>query len=176
MQTCLQKSKSFCYVLIALLLMQGVPLSIALAREDNPVQNVHFEISGTKILILYDLQGSTSESFVVKLTLRRTSNTTFAYVPKIVSGDIGEGKLGGKNKQITWEILREFQQGLAGDDFYFVVTANVLPSGSNAWLWFGGGAAVLGGTAFLLLKGKAEGPVSTGDTGFPQPIGRPSGN
>lgn len=169
----IHNSKAISYFLMVLLFMQGVPLSSAFAREDNPVQNVRFEISGTKILILYDLQGPASEGYIVKVTLRRTSNTTFAYIPKVVLGDIGEGKPGGNNKQIVWEILREFPQGLEGDDFYFVVTADVVSSGSNAWLWIGGGAALVGGAAYFLLKGKEQ----TGDTGgFPQPIGRPSGN
>ena len=170
------QSKPLCYLLIGLLFLQGIPFSAASAREEEQVQNVRFEISGTRIVILYDLQGSASETYVVKVTLKRTSSTTFAYIPKIVSGDIGEGKLHGKNRRIVWDILREFPQGLAGDDFVFEITAVLIPSGSNAWLWIGGGAAVVGGAAILLLKGTSKTAGTTSETGFPQPIGRPSGN
>lgn len=177
MKTLIQKSKLLCFLLIALMLAQGIPLSAASAKEEEPAQNVRFEISGAKILIRYDLPTVASETYIVKVTLRRTSNSTFAFVPTIVSGDVGEGKWSGKNKQITWEILREFPRGMEGDDFYFVVTADLVAGGSNTWLWLGGGAAaVVGGAAYFLLKGKAQATGTTGDTGFPQPTGRPSGN
>jgi hypothetical protein len=160
----------------ALLLLFSV--YAASAQEKIRVQNVRFEVAGTRVVVGYDLVGPADRDYIVKVILRREANQSFLHIPKTVTGDVGEGRFVGKSKQVTWDILKEFPQGLDGDDFFFVVDVELIRPGSKLLWWIGGGAAVVGG-ALLLLKDTIfppKGAAATPEGGFPRPVGRPTGS
>jgi hypothetical protein len=164
--------RPLCLLLASLLLAEPLAPSLAVAGEDIAVKNVRFEVSGNRILITYDLTGVSDQTYVIKVTLKRRQIQSFEYVPKTVAGDVGAGKYSGNGRQIYWDLFREYPYGLEGDDYYFRVEATMISQASSFLYYLGGGAAVVGVAAYLLL-GKKTAAVDEGI--FPQPSGRPSG-
>ncbi|HEV8538024.1 MAG TPA: hypothetical protein VGR15_03780, partial [Bacteroidota bacterium] len=167
------KTKSISFLLAIALLLQGVPCSIALGKAETRTANVRFELSGDKIIVHYDLIAPPGDMCTVSVLLKKESDPLFSYSPKATTGDVGQGVAAGVAKKIAWDIKKEYPHGLTGTDYYFVVIAEGLSSGSNLLLWAGAGvAAVAGGIAAILLLSKQdEEPTVSG--GFPRPPGRP---
>ena len=171
MQSLINRFRSLCVVLVSLLLTE--PLTPAFARSGEDIAiNVRFQLSGNRIVVTYDLTGPVDREYNVKLMLKRKQIPSYEYAPKALTGDFGTGKFGGSGRQITWEILREYPNGLEGDDYYFRIEATMISQGSNFLYYLGGGAAVVGAAAYFLLGKKTETVV---EGNFPQPTGRPSG-
>jgi len=164
--------RPLCLLLSCLLLAEPLAPSTAFSGEEIAVRNVRFDLSGNKILIAYDLVGPSDQTYVVKVILKRRQIPSFEYVPKAVSGDVGEGKYAGAGRQVNWDILRDYPNGLEGDDYYFRVEAIVVSQGSNLLYYLGGSAVVVGAAAYLLLVKKS---TTVEEGSFPQPSGRPSG-
>lgn len=163
-------------VLAVVLLAETMPLAMAFgAGEVTSIDNVRFEATADLIKIYYDLNAPVDVVHDVRITLRRESDITFTYRPLNITGDVGTIVFPGQRRRVVWEILKEFPDGLQGDDFYFVIEAeHVEPEGTTPWLWIGGGAAVVGGVVLLLsLGGKEEPPIPPTPNVFPQPPTRP---
>jgi hypothetical protein len=165
-------------VLAALLLAETVPLSFAFADGGEPtsIENVRFEATTDLVKIYYDLNAPVDKVHDVRITLRREGDITFTYRPLNITGDVGTIVFPGQKRRIVWEILKEFPDGLPGNDFYFVVEAEyVEPEGNTPWLLIGGGAALVGGVVLLLtVGGKNNGGGETPPAPvFPQPPSRP---
>lgn len=164
-------------VLAMLLLAESMPLAMAFGEgAATSIDNVRFEASADLIKIYYDLNAPVDMVHDVRISLRRESDITFTYRPLNITGDVGTIVFPGQKRRVVWEILKEFPDGLPGDDFYFVIEAeHVEPEGTSSWLWIGGGAAVVGGVVLLLsLGGKDPGPViPVPPDVFPQPPTRP---
>jgi len=164
-----------CIVLVGVMLLEAAPLYTVRAGEGIKITNISFRLVGPRVVITYDLEGPESDMFRTRLSLRKESDSTFIVVPIKVGGDVGEGVYPGTNKQITWDFLSEFPGGLEGTDYYFTVDAEVYSPRSNLIYWISGALAVAGAAAAYLLGTKASASASTTDTGFPTPVGRPSG-
>jgi len=167
MQMLLRPMKFLCYLLSLVLIAESIPLSLLYATEEGAVKNVWHTVLGNKVVVYYDLLGVDGQEYDVKVILKRQRDPRFVYEPKNLSGDVGKGKFGGTGRQISWDILREYPQGLDGDDFYFSVTAEAVSS-SNLLYYLLAGAAV-GAGGFFLLKPK----VADVDNGYPVPPVRP---
>ena len=178
MITLLHLSKRLYRWVALLLILQGSSAMQAVAQDQIKVQNVRFEVEGTRIVVRFDLQGPIDRDYSVKMLLRRAGNQSFVHVPKSVLGDFGEGRFAGSNRQITWDILKEFPQGLEGEDYYFVVDVEMIKPTSKLIWWIGGGAAVVGGALYLLKDTifPPKGAAATPEGGFPKPVGRPTGS
>ncbi len=164
------------YLLFLAITIGGISFTIAQAEEKVEVRNVRFEVSGKVIVLSYDLQGPANRDYKVSLTLKRKKDIAFQYKPIVVKGSVGEDCQIGNNKQITWDILKEMPQGLEGDDFYFIVQAELIPASSYTWWYIAGGAAVVGGAVAYIVLSKGAGETTSVDQGFPKPVGRPVGN
>ena len=173
MQSLVLRFKSLSLLLASLLLAEPLVPSLALCGESISVSNVQFAVSENKILITYDLIGSPDESYMITVTLRRKQVSSYQYVPKSVTGDIGEGKYSGTGRQISWDILRDYPDGLDGDDYYFRIEATMIPKSSYLLYYIGGGAVVAGAAAYLLFFNNTG--TQQQQWTFPQPIGRPIG-
>ena len=171
MRTRVFRLRSVCVLLAVLLLAEPLTSALRLPSEDITVRNVRFELSGNRVIVAYDLLGSSDQLYLIKVTLKRRQAPAFEYVPKAISGDVGEGKYSGVGRQAHWVILRVYPNGLEGDVYYFRVEATIVSQGSNLLYYVGGGVAAVGAAAYLLFVKK-----SVVDEGvFPQPSGRPSG-
>ena len=169
MQLLLRHMKFLCYLLSLVLIAESIPFSLLFAEEGVAVKNIWHAVAGDKIVIHYDLLGIADQEYNIKLVLKRQKDPRFVLEPKNLSGDVGKGKFNGVRKQVVWDFLREYPQGLEGDDFYFSVTVEAVSS-SNLLYYLLAGAA-LGAGGYFLLKPKA---TANGDNGWPVPPVRPS--
>jgi hypothetical protein len=166
-------------VLAVLLVVQTLPLSVAFGHPGGTsVENVRFEVSADLVKIFYDLNAPIDKVHDVRISLRRESDITFSYRPLNITGDVGTIVFPGQRRRIVWEYLKEFPDGLTGDDYYFVVEAEFIePEGMSPWIWIGGGAAVVGGVVgLLLLGGKDTTPPVVVTPVFPLPPVHPPSN
>lgn len=171
MQSLSFRLKSIHFVLIALIILEGIPISLALAADEIRVENVRYEVVGMKAVIYYDLVGAVDKEYKVSVTLKRRGDVSFSYIPNFITGDVGKGNFLGKGRQVNWDFSREFPLGLEYEDYFFVVDADIVSGGISAVVWLGGAALVGGAVAYLLLKKEEAAPPI--DTGFPNPPGRP---
>lgn len=164
-------------VLLALLLLaQGLPWgATAQVEGETTVENVRFEVVGELVRIHYDLNAPLDKVHEVRLSLRREGDITYHYRPLNITGDVGTIVIPGQGRRIVWEYLREFPDGLPGDDYYFIVEAEyVAPPSNIPWLWIGSGAALVGGVVgLLLLGGGGDTPPPPVPNTFPVPPARP---
>ncbi|MGE5430041.1 MAG: hypothetical protein ACM3QX_03150 [Syntrophomonadaceae bacterium] len=148
------------------------------ARAQEKI-DVSFEAGeGGKIFISYFLYGDASKTYEVNTILRKSNDPSFKQIPEDLSGDIGEGKFANRKCTIIWNMNKDEEARLEGEDFYFEVTANEIKEKSS-WYWYVLGAAALGGgtAAYLLLnKDKSSEPSSPGNPAVDNvamPPGRP---
>ena len=147
----------------------------ALAQETPPgVEKVRYEVTQDLVYVYYDLKGPADRPMRINLTLNRESTPLFVYRPVNLTGDIGGVVFPGQGRRIVWDFTKEFPEGLTGEDYYFIVEAQIIETeSSNTILWVGGGALVVAGVAALLLLGGGEDTPPPVVTSFPAPPGRP---
>jgi hypothetical protein len=172
-----QQMKVLHLFLAAALFLEGMGVAFANPQnEGGSIDNVHFEVAADLVRIQYDLNAPLDQVHAVRVTLRRDSDSTFAYKPVNITGDVGTIVFPGQKRRIIWEFTKEFPEGLKGSDYYFLLEAEGLePESSNLWWWVGGGAAAVTGVVLVLVlsnKGSTPGPTPT-PTGFPTPPTRP---
>lgn len=129
------------------------------------ISNIYFEPIQNKVIIYYDLEGDPNLEYEVSLTLKREEFAGFYFVPKSVSGDIGEGKFVGKKRKIIWEVTKDYHIDPEVEDYYFEIKVNPISTGI-AWFYYVGAAVLGGGAAAVLLLGKKQ-------TEENKPIGAP---
>ena len=174
MQSSSRGYKAISLVLVVSLLAHTTPLYTAAGRDDMRVRNVNFEETDGKIVIYYDLIGKRNKKYNVTLSLRRKADRFFRHSPEVLEGDVGADVLAGSNRTISWEVSKEFPQGLEGDDYYFVVNAEPVSGGTSPLVWLGAAVTVLGGAAaYFLLSAQKEEPTPVGRIGFPLAPARP---
>ncbi len=146
MGTIMQMSKPVYCLIFFILIIEWMSLSEAKAGGWVDVRNVKYEMTEKQIVITYDLLGTPDTEYKVTITLKRRQMSSFEYTPRSISGDFGQGKFSGKGRQIIWDFLRDFPQGLEGDDYYFEVEAEILSSESETGTRIGifGGLALPG--------------------------------
>ncbi len=169
----LGRKRSIASVLVWLMVLQLAPLSLLADEESTAIENVRFEVAGELVYIYYDLVGPADRIHKIGVTLYRESDRNFLYGPVNITGDVGTIVFPGKGRRITWDFTKEFPEGLAGDDYFFVIeTETEKKEGISSLIWIGGGVAVAGVLAIVLLSGgDSSTPSST--AGFPPPPGRP---
>lgn len=131
-------------VAVALLANAGICLS-----QSFSIRNVSYSVADSSVVVHYDLSGPASKSYRVQLVLRRKTQPSFRIMPVDVTGDVGIVHHPGPGKEIVWHLYKEIPYGLDGDDYYFEVLVSMVggkESGAS-WLYYVGGAVVLGGAA-----------------------------
>ncbi len=142
----------------------------ALSQEVE-VTNVAFSLVDSNVVVNYNLSGPKSRLYSVSLILRRESDRAFKFIPIDVTGDIGKGRFEGGDRKIIWHIYSDIPVGLSGIDYYFQVRATLLGGGGASWLYYVGGAILVGGTAAVLYKSGVIGKSTAAP--FPAPPARP---
>lgn len=116
-----------------------------------------FTVSGDSILVTYDLAANPDDELTVSLTLRMESVPGFRIIPATVSGDIGTGKFGGRNRKIIWLASRDFAIDPNVDDYYFEIHWATVSGGGIPWYYYVGGGTVVAGAAAWLILGPHDG-------------------
>jgi hypothetical protein len=161
-------------VLAATMALELVPAGLAAQDDKTTVTNVRFEVVGELVNVYYDLGGPADRVHKIRLILLRETDSLFLYHPVNVTGEVGAVIFPGQRRRIVWDFTKEFPDGMTGNDFYFVVEAEIVkPEGIDPLYYYvGGGALVVGGVLALVLSGKKS-TDGGGGTGFPAPPGRP---
>ena len=120
------------------------------------VRNVRFEQQDTEIVVYYDLESNSSKKHEVTLILSDNSGLTFNITPRETEGDIGKNVLPGRRKKIIWHFMKDYPQGLKGDNFVFCVQAELEKGGSKLH-WYLIGAGVIGGVVYFVTQSKDGG-------------------
>ena len=142
-----------------LLLLLG--LFIAAPTYAQQKMSASFESLDNKIQISYEFQGEADKEYEIKVTLKRSSLSTYNYIPSALSGNIGKGKYANKKNLIVWNLTNKEAETLTDTDYYFEITA-IEVKGGIPWYYYVGTAVVGGGAAaVLLLKKKTEDKPAT---------------
>jgi len=139
--------------------------------DDHYSTNVRWTIKSDLIFITYDLIGSSDLKYIVSAVMKKDNDATFNAVPLTVEGDIGEGTLAGKDRQIRWYYRRDFPIGFQGQGYYFEISVKPVEQ-TQTWLYYTIGAAAVTGGLIALLAGKNQNstrPIPE----LPLPPGRP---
>jgi hypothetical protein len=130
-----------------------VPQTACYTRVGSPgkeisgsaVENVDFSISqGGTIVVRYDLLGK--GDYTVSLLLLGLDGAGIR--PLSLSGAVGPTKPG-SDLVIVWDVLRDFPDGLVGNDYVFEISASQIGGGINKGVAMLGGLSVIAGTALL---------------------------
>jgi hypothetical protein len=169
----LRRSVMFLTILFAIAVNLSPAYSAQSLKSTSVVTNVHFAVSGLRVTVSYDLQGEPNATYNVAMMLKSRSDPTFGYEPKALSGDVGLGKYAGTDREIVWDMSKEFPQGLQGSGYYFVVDAReVSPGHSTSILtWLGAGAVAVAAVITYVIVTRNGGPTSPAS--YPNPPGRP---
>ncbi len=120
------------------------------------VRNVAFEQKGEAIFIRYDLQGIAGKKYQVTVRLSSDYGNTFRIEPKSLAGDAGKNVLPGAGREIRWDFLRDYPNGLEGEGFVFSVEAR-LQKKAVTWPYIaGGGAVALGAALYFVVTGAGK--------------------
>ncbi|MGC9374377.1 MAG: caspase family protein [Bacteroidales bacterium] len=91
--------------------------------DAQQIENLRIRKLNEKLNIFYDLtQEKSGQQFDIKILCSANGGKTFDIPLKTVSGDIGTGVEGGKNKVIVWDVLAD-RENLKGNNFVFKITA-----------------------------------------------------
>jgi hypothetical protein len=118
---------------------------------------VDVQLKGEQFVLKYILNEPVEDEYQVAVVFLREKDSQFKIIPRSASGAIGKGRFAGKDNTIVWNYKSDYPTDLNGDDFYFILDIRRVEQSSTPWTWIGiGTAAVAGGVAYLLLKGKKE--------------------
>ena len=147
----------------------NINFSFAQTADTIIARNIKAVANGDQITITYDINNLKNHILQVATRMKKKNDNSFRYVPKYLSGDIGEGNFHGKDKKIIWDSKRERLPLFKLDDYFFEIDVKIIPPKKNNspnWLWIGAGATVVVGTVlyFILRDGSGQ---------MPKPPGRP---
>jgi len=162
-------------VLLALLFTGAIADLPAYAGSgsDAPIRiaNQDVRLEGDVVVIVYDIEAPDGVPYAVTLELRREGDPSFSFVPRSVTGDIGDVRTAGAGRVIRWEYLKDIPEGLRGEDYYFRIEAS--RPGGFPWFWVGLGTAAAVGVTIVLFSGKTTSAGSqSGPAELPMPPGR----
>lgn len=144
--------------------------SAGMAQKILPYEITRVEQSDELIIIFYNhtpIGDEPDAEYDVSIRLTREMDKRFSIPMTDARGDIGDGKFVGNNRRILWAFKKQFPKGLPFDDIEFELTIEK-NKGIPSWVWYGGGAAVVGvGAVLLLSKPKEE--ETTGGGALPSP-------
>ncbi len=145
------------------------------AQNEKTYTITDVEQQGDNIVITYShipVGDEPDAEYEVTARITRESNKNFDFELKNVSGAVGDGAFVGKGQRIVWNFKKQFPKGLPYDDIAFELTITK-NEGIGSWVWYTGGAAVLGVGAAVLLTSSKEEETSTGPLPAP-PGSRPN--
>ena len=125
-----------------------------------------FESLDNKIQISYEFQGEADKEYEIKVTLKRSSLSTYNYIPAALSGDVGKGKYANKKNLVVWNLTSKEIETLTDTDYFFEITA-IEVKGGIPWYYYVGTAVVGGGAAAVLLMKKKTEETPAATTAMP---------
>ena len=119
-----------------------------------------------KIQISYEFQGEADKEYEIKVTLKRSSSSTYNYIPAALTGNVGKGKYANKKNLVVWNLTSKEIETLTDTDYFFEITA-IEVKGGIPWYYYVGTAVVGGGAAAVLLMKKKTEETPAATTAMP---------
>ncbi|NVO04094.1 MAG: hypothetical protein HXX09_15465 [Bacteroidetes bacterium] len=92
------------------------------------IENIRTSKDGKNIVVIYDINGaSNNQKFKISLYYSKDGGKTFGNSLRNVIGDVNENIAGGKNKKITWEVLKD-EPFFYGKNIVFKVVGEIIVS------------------------------------------------
>ena len=154
---------------LMLLLIDAGAFSQEKRAQEGKIENARWSVQGGVAVVTFVLVAPVEKEYEITVTLRRASDKNFVLVPRSLAGAVGKGKFAGQ-REIRWDFSKDAPAGLAGDDFWFEITATeVVERGTSIWYYAASaGVALAAGTAYLLAK-KGNGAAAPQPSGLPDP-------
>lgn len=164
--------KKICGIFIFIIMT----LHVSFSQGQNRYGISKVEQSGEIIIINYyhtPVGDDANAEYEVSIRLTREKDKNFSIPMTDARGDIGDGKYVGTNRRIIWAHKKQFPKGLPFDDLEFELTIskNV---GIPGWVWYTGGAAIVGAGAIILLSKSKEEESAVGGPLPSPPTSRPN--
>ncbi len=137
-----------CSIAIMLLMILS-RVSAGYAQNQPTGRIVSVEIGQNPVRIIYDLNGSLDEDYVVILYLQRENDPNSLKKLEKVTGDVGEGKFSGSGRTIYWD-RAEMPEVIGGARYQFALEFRKAGSGLPWYIY--AGAAVVGGVVYFAVK------------------------
>ena len=103
-----------------LILISAISLLLSIRGFSQNVENVDFNLAGEKINIFYDLNNIQKCDVDIKF-ITEDGQTI---IPRTITGDVGKGIAGGKNKKAVWNVFED-RGGLSGNHQCIINISNV---------------------------------------------------
>jgi len=145
----------------------------ALADGGDPVQdevqgtNIRWEVKDEVIIINYDLLEPTDIKYRVNVIMKREGEEAFTAIPLTMEGDVGEGFLAGRNKEIRWYYRRDYPSGFQGAGYYFELRVEKIGEDNSTLYYLLGAGAIAGGVLAFIIGRSQETPPQVGLPGPP---------
>jgi hypothetical protein len=154
-------------------LLTSTAVAQQVKESEARVENARWSVQGNDIVIVFDLNAPADRTYKISIVLRREGDKSFAVVPKTVTGAVGEGKYAGQ-REVRWAFRKDIPAGLAGNDFWFEISADeIVDTGiSKFWYYAGGAAAIIAGGVTYMAAKQAASPSGPPKLPTP-PLNRP---
>jgi len=145
----------------------------ALAGGGDPLQdevqgtNIRWEVKDEVIIINYDLLEPTDIKYRVNLIMKREGEEAFTAIPLTMEGDVGEGFLAGRNREIRWYYRRDYPSGFQGAGYYFELRVEKIGEDNSTLYYLLGAGAIAGGVLAFIIGRSQETPPQVGLPGPP---------
>ena len=135
------------FIFIAFLLYTAL-----LSAQELKVKNVRFEDKGETVEIKYDLEGEADTKYLVSVMLSYDDGKTLPVNTRYLKGDIGKNIRPGTEKEIIWELKKDYPFGLMGDGFVFGVTAESQKWSIKKMSLYIAGTGIVGGIVYFATR------------------------
>jgi len=154
---------------LMLLLIDAEAFSQEKRAQEGKIENARWIVEAGVAVITFELVAPVEKEYEITVTLRRASDKNFVLIPRSLAGAVGIGKFAGQ-REIRWDFSKDAPAGLAGDDYWFEITASeVVEKSSSFWYYAASaGVALATGAAYLLAK-KGNGAAAPQPSGLPDP-------
>ncbi len=96
--------------------------------DNSPIKNVSLHQPSDSLLALsYTLQGGIQRTYNVSFAVSDDNGQTFTILPETATGDVGNGVSDGLRRQIIWQVLQDYPEGLLQRQYVIAMHAEPLP-------------------------------------------------
>ena len=152
---------------LMLLLIDAGAFSQEKRVQEGKIENAHWTVEAWVAVITFELVAPVEKEYEITIVLRRAKDKGFSFVPKSVSGAVGKGKFAGQ-REIRWDFSKDVLGGLAGDDYWFEITASEVVEGSSSF-WYYAVGAVAAGAIYALTRTGIPAASPPQPSGLPDP-------
>jgi hypothetical protein len=140
--------------------------------SEYEVVDPRFTFENNKIRITYALRVPLDHTYDIRITMRSVEDAVYSFVPKSVTGQVGQVKYLGGRLEVWWDYRQDNPTGFSGDFFFDINVTEVVEEGWLKWWHYAAaGAGVAAAAVLTFAKGSSPGstPTPPASEGLPDP-------